>query len=657
MEEVKSTLQALNKQAQKGATLRNSCRITQDTETRDVFTVWFDASDLRPGFTVMPSGSYKEVKHVPVVPHPRAFAANSPVQKTRRYQASLSRDEITELLEKGNRPAARLARRLRQNETEIATKNTGKQQGEWAAETIGLMQTMLEPCATRIESARRQHPGETGAILGYFSESYKNYFAFGNTLYNSKRKIEHSLQHNNAPVELVSEEFDKIIAAAAPWPRLQAILRDTKAGLTRVDLENWKMSSQYFSWNMAEGARTNSLLFMPQDIPREILAEIYYDACRFVFLERLGLLRQQLQAADSADALTNVIVETHRLAALAYSIEWDAAFTGVVKEKANAYTSPETLEASPAYFIGIMLLDAENHPVEIVSGAGSVTPLEDLSAYQDYAGIAQWYRPGHKIVLFAPTLTRFVNFEQFTGYVEGWYLLQRMLPGAPEIWIGSVSEEGKVAVYRPVAPNDQDLWDEIMTLVMQGMPSNQDLAAYLEKEVYDPPGALDEMEVAKQRKIARSSAKMALRTENIHPIYKVARNLPLFIQQGLARSYTPELAHDIMQFLNLYFKNRFSNLREAKGVSIPILHRGICITTLRCQRFAMEYVTRAFILDQEWFQEVAIEDLTDPIGQAAREEAPGGTAQPADLEPKIEFAVRDLLRDAGKYPDIFLPKN
>jgi len=661
VQELKSDLQALNRQAQKGATLRNGCRITQDTETRDEFTVWFDAADLKPGFTVMQfKTSYKGARQMPVIPHPHTFAANSPVRKTKRYKATLSRDEVTELLEKENRTAVKLEKRLRQNETEIVITNTVENQRKWAAETIGLTQTMLEPCAGRVESAKQQHPGEAGAILGYFSESYKNYLFFCHTLYNAKRKIEHSLQHNKAPAELVSEEFDKVVAAAAPWPRLQAILRVTKAGLSQVDLENWKFISQYFGWNMSEAARTNSLSFMPQDISREILAEIYYDACRFTFLKQLELLRQKLQAADSAEALIDVIVETHRLATLTYSIEWDSVFSRQVKEKASAYTSTETIETSPAYFIGLMLLDAKNQPVEVISGAGSVTPLEDLAVYQDYASIAQWYRPGCKIVLFVPTLTRFANFEQFAAYVEDWHLLQKMLPGSPEIWIGTVSEEGKVATYRPVAPNDQDLWDEVMTLVMQGMPGNQDLAAYLEKEVYSPPSAEDEAEAAQKRKIARSIAKTALSTEAVHPIYRVARNLPLFIQQGLSRSYTPELARDIMQFINLYFKKRFTQLREAKGVSIPVLHRSICITTFRCQRFAMEYVTRAFVLDQEWFQEVAIEGLTDPIGtQVENDAAADVSAEPAvdkeALRAKAEFAARDIMRDIGRHPDLFPP--
>lgn len=660
VQELKSELQSLNQQAQQGATMRNSCRITQDTETRDEFTVWFDAPDLKPGFTFTPFGSYRGAKHILVMPHPRTFAANNPIQRTGRYKARLSRDEIGERLENENRSVVKLDKRLWRSEAQILTENTNNQR-EWAADTIRLTQAILGPCSERVESARQQRPGETGAILGYLSESYKNYLSLCHTLYRSKRNIEREVRQGKAPIELVSEEFDTVIAAAAPWPRLQATLRITKAGLTRVDLENWKSSSQYFGLNIAEAARTNSLSFMPQDIPGETLAEIYYDACRFVFLERLNLLQQQLQAADSAEALTDVIVETHRLAALTYSIEWNSVFTGLVKEKAIAYTSAETIETSPAYFIGIMLLDAENRPIDVISGAGSVTPLEDLSAYQNYTGIAQWYRPGCKIVLFVPTLTRFANFEQFAGYVEEWYLLQRMLPGAPEIWIGSVSREGKIAVYRPMAPNDQELWDEVMTLVMQGMPSNQDLAAYLEKEVYDPPSAADEAEAAQKRRVARKSAKMALSIEAVHPIYKVARNLPTFIQQGLARSYTPELAHDIMQFINLYFKKRFTWFRDVKNVSVAALHRQICITTLMCQRYAMEYVTRAFVLDDEWFQEVDIEGLTDPVGVRADNGAAADTAaEPAvdrdALETKATFAIKDLMRNIGRHPDLFPPE-
>jgi hypothetical protein len=393
--------------ANQGIMPPNMCRVIKEGRA---LTVWVDNSYPAPLINFMPlilpenkkSGPEKSIKirNAPILP---VLAPGCRAVK-------LSFDEITA---KVNDPE--LKKQASINETTLLFKDSNAQK-EWIAKTIAIMQKRLQSSQERIKNARQRHLIEVGGILAHIDESYNNYFALIHELHSAQKNIKRNTLEGKVPTKVVEQELGRLEKRLVFWPRLQAFFKIAGAKLLKVDKQNFDFVMQFFVWDIAESARWNTLVFLPKNTSKEILADIYYDACRLALLKRLPVLQKECQITDNPRAL-ETLIETHRLAILLDSLEWDAAFTNLVKEKAAEIKRAQPEKNHPVYGLGVLFLDAENRPRQFIPGGGAIAPPDDLAVFYNHLNITDWHRPKDKIVLLAPTIGRFPNLEQFTAYV------------------------------------------------------------------------------------------------------------------------------------------------------------------------------------------------------------------------------------------------
>ncbi len=662
-------------------------------------TVRIDTTDsARPGFSfVQFELPWLNRRYTPLLTDPRLIKGR-PLQKgAARYQAVVSFGDLGRRLHEQypdffqqivdeDTSRIELPKEVKVNLDQDVLKYPLERRIRWLAKMALLITPLLKLQDGSFEQARRQHPQEVGAILEFLRQRYDAHRRLNEKVQAAKHYLETHKNGNYVERDAICHVIDSLDEALEPWPQLQLHVRHLKAGLGPDAKRELSECLTLYGFSIPYEAHLRDILDLYAIAPSDILARTYYDACRVVWAEKM----LQLAGRQSEDD----VCEVYRTAQWALTLAWEEGFTMEAAGHAVNLGPDETVSIRHVGAIGVLFLDERGSPRRFVEGGGAVVSTEDLGGYFLPYRLAEWYRPGDKIVLVFPSLSGDVNYEQLSAYMGSWRILQRFLPGTPEVWLAAQPIlTGEPAFFKPVNPRDPQCWERLAGRITDMHPAWQKFTEFLGKEVYLPP----QVDFAAAEKAAQ--AKRSVRTNRLQTrrkasgpmqykataqirtaddlidaareeskrLHTVASTLPEIFRKGLRDNFGDETARAIMDIVveEDNFGGDFRDLASGAASQAPdVLYDEICGLAEDVQLHVAELLAFHILDDAGLFERVnvaGISGLQSPLETPLRRRATPAPApaetQAGDAQTKIEADAdrisKELIRQCGKHPDIF----
>ena len=459
----------------------------------------------------------------------------------------------------------------------------------------------------------------------------------------ARRALQQSAQGGFVSLPLVEEIFESLIQAAEGWPRVQQLLAVT---LEASRLDQHISSQTELAWmlelldELPQGVQQYNIFILQEQVPSEVLAFLYHDLSRRVFLDRLIQLRE----SEALKTPSNDLLEEIRSMVLQV-LELEEAWLLDQQILQEARAAPLPWEGShlPQGGVGMLLLK-EGEAARFIPGAGGILRDRALTVYYFNSSVLKRASLGPRdtvVLLYPSILTGSPNIEQVRSFLEDWLLLQ---PSSPcEICMGAMTQGGTLRLFRPnLVRGDIPGWARLHYSLSKVGWSKYLASVY--PQVFNPADG----EPAEY--------------ERMHTL---AEHLPQRLREGLTEAFGPEEAERLWAVLHLLFEREWARL---PSLSFSDLRRYLPSSVLSFLMAAGEMNALSFVTNPGNFTQREIPGLASaeaPSEIASAQEEPaapvcmpaapiqwepaagapvlGEPVDPAALRTRLKQTVPDLL--------------
>ncbi len=664
-EAVNGALRETAEAAFSGWALPNVTGVTKLDATGQNLLVWHDSSeaDSFGGTGMLILGAMP--RPMPLTPAPVALRGETRVAASGRYQARFlglkaigeveqrhpelkelvprTHEGIHEVLGMMEQPKRRWVRQRSETVRRMAGRRDGALE-RWSADEPGQADDLLE----RIRRFQGQHQRLERAIQEAVAE------------------LRRAAEAGQVPAARAREILAPLRDALGPWPRTQMAVDQHRDRMSEGSVE-LRPFLELVEESTREAVRQQEWMILLAAIPpgqREVL----YDAYRTVWLERLAELQRSADTLPLAD-LDNAVLEAHRIARWLAQHEWNAGITRHLN--GNVRGEPPREQERVTNLIvqagGVLLVSADGRPRRFIPGGGAIYSGGDLASRYLPFQIQAWFQPGDRVVLVYPSITGSPSIEHLDFYTEDWFLLRQMLPGAPEIWLGTLTADGTLRVYRPrPAAEGEDSWRSASESVAFALDRYDSLRYLLQGKLYVPPpevaqgGAVTERAVRRAGGIARSLGKRLPKqavvrkaVAGVDPLFRwlqgIARGemLRLF-REGLTDGFGQEAADELLGELRARFRGPLAEVAKPKK-GLRELNQEVPALAQQIQMVVAERIGEQLLSEDPFLELVEVEGVsvveppsfeipgepeTGEPGEAGAAAQPVVATQPSQVDPE-----------------------
>ena len=643
------------------------------------FALWLDASaSTRRGLTFATLNGAPIP--MPLAPDPRSVPKKL-IQSAARYQVKLGDAEITAAVTQKHQNFRLFAERVRRAGLGVLLPDPKRR---WVTGTLQELRQILARGGEALEAGRKVKPTQVEAVLQRVRDLERHHRDLARRVADGMRRLRSEAQEGRVPTGSVMEVLQSLAEVLAPWPRIQQEVEQSVLGIQESDnpWEELKDHDDFIQRVVPRVAREGDREALFGAASSDVLAAVYYDAFRAVWLE--GIAEMEEQAADAqGTALDDLAEELLQLATWVMGFERDAVISETAAERAMPISQEQLSPAHPLPAVGVLLLDPQGKVRRFIPGGGAVMHLGALSTRFSPHRIADWYQPGDRIVLVYSSITGLPNVEQMKFFTEDRFVLENALPGRPEVWAATATAAGSVRLFRPQAqPGDPAEWNQLYEQVVERYSPYTKYDATLSQEVRQPTmkHSMDELASEAQSQVERiakatgrvlpKGAGVRKLTQHLNPKVAWAQGLlagfPRLIQESLRNPYGGQRAEELAADVGRWYSAELASLRVEKRTDALV--NGSVVLIQRANAYVVERLGESLIGEAGPFVPVQIEGLTDPDPPQVKPPAglgpePGAAGSPAEqgaepageptLEDRVAQALKELLAQAGKHPGDF----
>jgi len=571
----------------------------------------------------------------------------------RGFEAQISRG-LGEVLEMLEQPKRRWIEGTAQQAMEIAKKEDGA-----------------------FDAWRSEDPERADGLLDKIREFHKRRRDLNKRLMGARKAFRSYVPIGKIPAEQVKEILSPLEAALAPWLRVQVEISQHLRWLTDAE-DGGGVEIELFQdlvhELIPEAVRQQEWLVLISMVPPK-WREVLYDAYRKVWQERLAALRSAAQTQPHAE-LDDAVLEVHEISRWLVQNEWNAALTYHLSQ-AIRDGSFETREETAHAIVqtgGVLFVDADDRPRRFVPGGGAVFIGGELTSRYFPFQIQQWFQPEDRVALIYPSLTGSPSLEHLESFIEDWFLLSRTLPGTPPIWLGTLTKDGTLRLYRPKPTfKGQEGWQSAFESIEPWLNGYGRLRTRLEKTLYKPPDTVMEQHAefwenakASARNIALRFGKRLPRRKTVEKAIEKSDPLVVWLNQakgeilarfkeGLQEGFDSETVDALVNEVRTQFRTSLEELANVKDTNR--LKEEIPALTQKIQMWVAERIGNALLAKDPFMEPVLIDGVSaiePPSFQLSMVPHPGplgrDTVKPTlslpDLEVRIGKIVHEFMRRA-----------
>ena len=314
----------------------------------------------------------------------------------------------------------------------------------------------------RLEKARQRFGAEAvDGLLAVVRKVYEQHRELSRLTFRAEQEVQAAARDGHLTAEALERIVEPLRPAIAPWPRLEKILISFLETV-RADQGDALEPALDLLQNIPIAANQNLLFTLLEQVPPDLLAEIYPDSFRSVFLDRLEEMEGQKAGMEETAAEEDPAVELLMMARWLTQVEEDQAIFDQTLEKAGMAPTDWNGSGMPVAGAGILFLKG-GRPVRFVPGAGMIVEERVATVFYFNAPLAQLHPADEQdtVALIYPSLmTGAPNLEQVKAFLQDWFLLQSKTRS--EIWMGAMTEQGTLRLLRPnLSRGDSRAWADL----------------------------------------------------------------------------------------------------------------------------------------------------------------------------------------------------